>query len=173
MKQLTKGKYTGDIVSKMTVEDSIITTTHYSSKKNNPNWHYHENLHICFVFQGGKAETKKETSYTQKGGSIFFYHAEETHRWISPNPVSKSANIEIGQVFLGKYSLKESDIKKAIHTNISAKTLMLKMQQEMILKDVNSSIAVESLLLELVSSSKNFKYSRVLYPIQRLLFNSF
>ena len=114
MKLLNKGEYTGEIVSKMMVDDSIITTTHYSSQKNNPDWHNHENLHICFVFEGGKAETKKETSYTQKGGSIFFYHAEETHRWISPNPVSKSANIEIGQAFLDKYVLKESDIKKAI-----------------------------------------------------------
>ena len=155
MKQLTKGKYTGDVVSKMIIDDSIITTTHYSSKKNNPNWHYHENLHICFVFQGGKAETKKEASYTQKGGSIFFYHAEETHRWISPNPISKSANIEIGQAFLNKYSLKESDIKKAIYNNVSAKTLMLKMQQEMLIKDLNSNTAVESLLLELVSFSKS------------------
>ena len=155
MKQLTKGKYTGDVISKMAIDDSIITTTHYSSKKNNPNWHYHENLHICFVFQGGKAETKKETSYTQKGGSIFFYHAEETHRWISPNPISKSANIEIGQAFLNKYSLKESDIKKAIYSNVSAKTLMLKMQQEMVMKEVNSKTAIESLLLELVSFSKS------------------
>lgn len=154
MKLLTKGEYTGEIVSKMMIDDSLVTTTHYSSKENNPDWHYHENLHICFVFQGGKAETKKETSYTQKGGSIFFYHAQEKHRWISPNPVSKSANIEIGSQFLDKHSLKESDIKKAIQDNIDAKSLMLKMQQEMLLNESNSYSSIESLLLELVSFSK-------------------
>ncbi|MFY0628939.1 MAG: helix-turn-helix transcriptional regulator [Flavobacteriaceae bacterium] len=155
MEQLNKGEYTGEIISKMTIDDSIVTTTHYSSKKNNPEWHYHENLHICFVFQGGKAETIKETSYTQKNGSIFFYHAQEKHRWISPNPVSKSANIEIGQGFLNNYNLSEADIKKAIQQNVSAKTLMIKMQQEMFLDDENSSIAVENLLLELITSSKS------------------
>tara|TARA_R110002073_G_scaffold123234_2_gene266892 strand:- start:77432 stop:78226 length:795 start_codon:yes stop_codon:yes gene_type:complete len=154
MKLLNKGEYTGEIVSKMTIHDSIVTTTHYSSKENNSDWHSHENLHICFVFQGGKAETKKETSYTQKGGSIFFYHAQEKHRWISPNPVSKSANIEIGHDFLTQYSLKEPEIKKAIQENVSAKTLMLKMQQEMILNESNSYNSLENLLLELVSFSK-------------------
>ena len=172
MEQLAKGKYTGDIVSKMTIDDSIVTTTHYCSKKNNPDWHSHENLHICFVFQGGKAETKKETLFTQKGGSVFFYHAEEIHRWVTPNPLSKSANIEIGQDFLRKYRLKSSDVKKAIYTNVSAKTLMLKIQQEMILEDINSKVAVESLLLELVSFSKNVNIRKTpawILPLTELL----
>jgi AraC family transcriptional regulator len=155
MEQLNKGEYTGEIVSKMIIDDGIVTTTHYSSKENNPDWHYHENLHICFVFQGGKAETKKEASYTQKGGSIFFYHAQEKHRWISPRPISKSANIEIGPQFLDKYSLKESQIKKALQENVSARSLMLKMQQEMLLNESDSYNSIESLLLELISFSKS------------------
>lgn len=155
MELLNKGEYTGEIISRMNIDDSIITTTHYSSKNNNPEWHYHENLHICFVFQGGRAETSQETNYTQKGGSIFFYHSEEKHRWISPAPISKSANIEIGRRFLNKYNLSEANIKTAIQKNISAKTLMIKMQQEMLLSDESSSNAIENILLELVTPSKN------------------
>lgn len=145
---LNEGEYTGDIVYHTKVDDCVISHTHYSTKKNNPDWHYHENVHICFVFQGGKAETRHQTLYTQKNGSIFFYHAEEKHRWISPQPISKSANIELGYDFLKKYHLSEYAIKQAIEKNIDARAIMLKMQQEMLF---GTTTALQALLLELVS----------------------
>ncbi len=152
---LNKGEYTGEIISRINIDGSIITNTHYSTKKNNSDWHYHKNLHICFVFQGGKAETRNNTLYTKKDGSVFFYHSEEKHRWISPQLISKSANIEIGSNFLKKYGLSELDIKKAIQENIDAKTLILKMQQEMLINDESCHATIQTLLLELVSYSKN------------------
>ena len=158
---LNKGKYTGEIIRRVNVGDSIITNTIYSAKKSNPNWHSHENLHISFVFQGGKAETKKETSYTQKGGSIFFYYAQEKHCWVSKSAISKSANIEIGQGFLDKYSLHEANIKKAVQENVSAKSLILKIQQEMLLNEASSYNSIENLLLELVCFSKDSEIKKI------------
>ncbi len=152
---LKKGEYTGDIISSFEIDGSIITNTHYSIKKNNPEWHYHENLHICFVFQGGKADTLKESRYTEKKGSIFFYHAEEKHRWVSTEIVSKSANIEISSAFLKMYDLPEYDVKLAIQNNIDAKTIILKIQQELLINSKASRPHVKSLLLELVSKSKS------------------
>ena len=168
MEILNKGEYTGEIVSQLVVEGSIITNTHYSIKKNNPDWHYHENLHICFVFEGGKAETKKNTLYTQKNGSVFFYHSEEKHRWISPNPVSKSANIEISTDFLKKYTVSEQDIKDSIQQNVAARTLILKMQHEMLLDDGNSCASIHALLLELISYSKTTQSKDMPHWIVRL-----
>nr|WP_321236763.1 AraC family transcriptional regulator [uncultured Psychroserpens sp.] len=155
---LNKGEYTGDVIHSTKIDGSTITNTLYSTRKNNPEWHYHENLHICFVFEGGKAETKHKTSYSTKDGSLFFYHAEEKHRWLSPSPISKSANIEIDRSFLKKYNLTEQDVKKAVQTNISAKALILKMQKELLLHEQNKFLYLQTLLLELVSNEKHKAY---------------
>lgn len=151
---LNKGEYTGEVIHRLHIDGSTITNTHYSTRENNPEWHYHENLHICFVFEGGKAETKHQTTYSKKEGSLFFYQAEERHRWISPALVSKSANIEIERSFLKKYDLTEQDIKEAIETNVSAKALILKMQKELLFLDAHNYLHLQMLLLELVSKQK-------------------
>lgn len=163
MEILKKGEYTGDVVRRLNIDGSIITNTHYSTKKNNPDWHFHENFHVCFVFQGGKAETNKNSVFTKKEGSIFSYHSGEKHRWISHEPISKSANIEIGTDFFKKYALSENLIKENIYRNIDSKFIMLKMQNEMMESTVDSSTSVHSLLLELVSGSNKSQTSHIPY----------
>ncbi len=153
MEILQKGEYTGDIIKRLTIDDTIITNTHYSVTKNNPEWHYHENLHICFVFQGGKADTKKGTSYTQKEGSIFSYHSGEQHRWISSDLISKSANIEIGHDFLKMYHLSEGSVKEALLKNVDSKALILKIQNEMHNDNAHKLTAIHSLLLNLITKT--------------------
>ncbi len=151
---LGKGKYTGKIVNSVNVDGSIISTTHYLAEKSKEDWHYHENPHISFVFQGGGSETRGRYSPKQKLNDIFFYHAGEKHRWISPELVSKSANIEIGRDFVRKFEVSESNIGKAITDNPDAKFLILKMQQEMLINDFDSFATIQTLLLELVSYSR-------------------
>ncbi len=153
MEILQKGEYTGDIIRRLNIDDTIITNTLYSTKKNNPGWHYHENFHICFVFQGGKADTKKQTSFTKKGGSIFSYHSGEQHRWVSSDVISKSANIEIGTDFLKTYQLDENSIKEALYNNIDSKALILKIQNEMLNENAHNSTAINSLLLNLITKT--------------------
>ena len=150
---LREGNYTGEIVNKMEVDGSIVSATHYSTDESSRDWHYHENLHISFVFQGGESETRRSTTQNGAGG-VFFYPAGEKHRWISQNPVSKSANIEIGPAFYKKFGSTESQIARAIHENLDLKFLMLQMQQELFINDNNSFAAIQSLLLELVNYSK-------------------
>ncbi len=155
---LKKGEYTGDVIQSTHIEGGTITNTLYAVNKNNPEWHYHENLHICFVFEGGKAETKNQTTYSKKEGSIFFYHAEEKHKWVSPGHISKSANIEIEHSFLKKYNLSEQNIKEAIETNVSAKALILKMQKELLYRERNKSLYLHTLLIDLVSRHQQKTY---------------
>lgn len=154
MLTLNKGEYTGDIVSDFTIDKSIITNTVYSIEKSNPNWHSHENIHLSFVFQKGKAETRRNLLYTEKGGSVFFYHSGQQHRWITPSVVSKSINIEIENDFLIKYNLTEDEIRESIENNVDTKALILKIQREMQVNDTSSSAAIQTLLLELVNYSK-------------------
>ncbi|MBC2845096.1 AraC family transcriptional regulator [Winogradskyella flava] len=153
MLTLHKGAYTGKIVRHFNVDKNLITNTINTYEQSTPYWHCHEKLNISFVFQGGKAETKKKQSYAKNGGSIFFYHSGELHRWIAPNPISKSINVEIEADFLKKYHLNEDDIKQSIHNNIDSKALLLKMQKEMQINDETSATAIQTLLFELVSFS--------------------
>lgn len=151
---LSEGKYTGEITQSLNVEGSIISTTHYSNEVSNCDWHYHENPHISFVFQGSDSESLGHFSNKRGVGGIFFYHAGEKHRWISPTPVSKSANIEIGNNFFAMYELAESDVQKAVLNNLDAKFLILKMQQEILFSDDDSFATIQTLLLSLVSYNK-------------------
>lgn len=151
MEILNRGEYTGEIILNRQFEDAIVTHTQYSLTDPPPHWHYHENLHICFVFQGGHAETPKSSRYTEKGGSIFFYHAAQKHRWTAYGPIAKSANIEIGPRFLAAYDLSAEKIKAALDQRIDAKTLFLKIQKEILTDDLNSELAIQTLLLDLVS----------------------
>ncbi|WP_400080961.1 helix-turn-helix domain-containing protein [Winogradskyella sp. R77965] len=153
MEVLLKGEYTGDVIKRLNIDDVIITNTLYSRSKNNPEWHYHENFHISFVFQGGKADTKKQTSFVQKEGSIFSYYSGEQHRWISSEVISKSANIEIGHDFIKASHLNEDSIKEALLKNVDSKALILKIQNEMLLVNKQNSIAVRSLLLDLITKT--------------------
>ncbi|UZO79595.1 AraC family transcriptional regulator [Aquimarina sp. ERC-38] len=155
---MNKGEYTGEIIHKHQIDGSIFTNTLYTIRKNNPNWHYHENLHICFVYEGGKAETRHQTTYSKKEGSIFFYHSEELHRWISPEPTSKSLNIEIEHSFLKKHNLTEQNIKKSIETNVSAKGLILKLQKELLHLNSENYLHFQIVLLELLAFQTQKKY---------------
>ncbi|MEL7530304.1 MAG: AraC family transcriptional regulator [Bacteroidota bacterium] len=151
MEVLNQGEYRGEIVFRRQFEDAIITHTHYAPSPQKGDWHYHENLHICLVFQKGRSETSKQTRYTQKGGSLFFYHAQERHRWTAAEPFAKSANIELGEDFLQANDLSEANIQTALSQRIDAKSLFLKIQKEMLANDRESQLALQALLLELVS----------------------
>ena len=58
MKVLTKGNYYGSQNREKSFNGILLSEYDYLTPRTD--WHYHENLHICFVCQGGKAETKKE-----------------------------------------------------------------------------------------------------------------
>ncbi|MDB4293402.1 AraC family transcriptional regulator [Maribacter sp.] len=155
---LNNGEYNGKIVQSAQIDHATVSNTLYASQSERPEWHYHENLHICFVFDEGRAETRHQTTYSEKEGGLFFYHSEEQHRWASPGPISKSANIEIAAAFLKKYQLDENDIKEAIKTNAGAKALIIKMQKELHSPDQNNYLNLQTLLLELVSYQQQKTY---------------
>ncbi len=151
---LGKGKYTGKVANSLNVDGSVISSTFYSAEESNCDWHCHENLHISFVFEGGESETRSSSPNKLGDGGIFFYHAGEKHRWISPKPVSKSINIEIGVEFFNRYEFSEFHVDRALNNTLDSKLLMLKIQREMLADDSDSFTTIQTLLLELVSFSK-------------------
>lgn len=163
---LGSGNYTGSITQQQHIDDCVLTNTEYSHY-NNSDWHYHKNIHISFVYQGGRAETKKKLSYTKTGGSVFFYNAEEKHRWISPLPLSKSLNLEIGTTFIKKFNLSAYTIAKAIKNNPDTRALMLKIQRETH-KSLKDDSQILTLLLELMTEKENTSYLTIPYWVTQV-----
>lgn len=147
------GEYSGNIVNKLNIDGCLISTTHYEAVNSNPASHYHENSHLCFVYEIGEAQTKRNVRQSTGQGDIFYYHAEETHRWISPSPISKSANIEIAPSFIKKYDINASQLKNAIIKKVHSKALLLKIQNEMLHFEQGNVESIKTLLLELFNYS--------------------
>lgn len=146
---LNHGKYDGNIQKSLNVDGSIISTTHYVKKNDDDDWHCHENPHISFVFEGaGKSETPNKKKFSN---NVFFYNSGEKHRWVSHSDITKSANIEVSEVCLQKYDLSLGDLNETLNKNIDAKLLMLQIQKEMLINDSESFIAIQTLLLELLT----------------------
>jgi AraC family transcriptional regulator len=152
---LSEGKTTGKIINSVKNSGAIISTTHYSIDECNQGMHYHENPHICFLFQGGDIESRNNYSYQRKTGDIYFYYAGEKHASISRESISKHTNIEFGEIFIKKFNLSESKIEKAVKDNLDAGFLILKIQQEMLIDDNCSHLAIQTLLLNLIDSSNS------------------
>lgn len=152
---LGKGESTGKIINSLSNNGVIISTTHYLVEECGQGMHYHENPHLCFLFQGGDIERRNNLSYERKTGDVYFYYSGEKHASISRKSVSKNTNIEFEKTFLETHKISESQIEKAIKNNLDAKFLILKIQQEMLIDDDCSRLAIQTLLLNLISCSKN------------------
>lgn len=155
MFSLNEGKYTGKIAKSLNIDGNIISNTHNTKNESSCEWHYHENPHISFVVRGKDSESRRNSSYKRKVGNIFFYHAGEEHRTVSGQNISKNFNIEFGKSFFNKLEFTEDQIDKVINENLDVKFLLLKMQQELLVDDNDSSATIQTLLIELVSQSKS------------------
>lgn len=160
---LGKGKSTGQIVKSHSNDGTIISMIHYPVEECGQGFHYHENPHICFLFQGGDIESRSDRSYQRKTGDIYFYYAGEKHASISRQSISKHTNIEFGANFLRKYELSESQIESAVKNNADAGFLILKIQQELLIEDECSDLSVRTLLLNLIDSSKSISKTAPLW----------
>ena len=148
---LSAGEYTGLITRRMTFADAIVSNTVYLSENSNTDWHSHENLHVCFVFQRGKSENRQSTTHSDRAGNVLLYRSEERHRWVTAVPISRSLNIEVGREFLNSNDFTEADLEKAVTNRADAKILMLKIQSEMLHGGTESQASIETLLFELFS----------------------
>ena len=158
MKVLPQGHYTGSVTRKRDIGGAIVSTS-YSDQTSSTDWHSHENLHFCFVYEG-RSETKRSTTWASGEGEVFFYRAGEIHRWIPPQRISRNANVEISPEFLFRNGLCESDVETAINNKAIALPLILRMQKELWLDHSEDNSSLQLLLLELLTHSSNSKAGR-------------
>jgi AraC family transcriptional regulator len=150
---LGTGESSGKIVKSFSNGGAIVSAAHYSVEECSQGMHYHENPHICFLFQGGDVESRRNRSYERQTGDVFFYFAGEKHGSVSRRKLSKHLIIEFGNDFRERYNLAETQIERAVRDNLDAKFLMLKIQQELLIEDDCSPAAMQTLLLNLFDFS--------------------
>lgn len=158
--QLYKGAYTGNVVERISLDNTLFSKTQYTAGNNEGGFHCHENSHISFVFEGGDIEKNKRESYERKPGDIFFYEAGEPHETIFRSQTSKNLNIEFESSFFSRHEISSNQIDVAINKNPDAKFLVLKILQELDLCYSNSHETIKFLILELCFLGKQCSINR-------------
>src|SRR4029079_4458468 len=132
--------------------DGIIAgATTYPEETVTSQMHYHNNLHISFVLQGGSVEKRIGNKYERLPGNIMFYHAGEPHQNIQKIFPSKNINLEIENEFLEMHGLTEAKINHTITYHPEGKFLMLKVYKEILENDSFSATSINMLFYDLIS----------------------
>ncbi len=157
---LDRGNYLGKVVDICYADGIIVGTTTYSKEAFTSQMHYHDNLHISFVLQGGSIEKRIGSEYERLPNNIMFYRAGEIHQNIQKVFPSKNINLEIEKDFLKKYEISEDAINRAITCNPDGKFLMLKLYKELSESDIFSVTSINMLFLDLIIKFEKINHKR-------------
>ena len=152
MKSLSKGHYTGEAIRQYALDTNLVTVTQYSEKKNLPEWHCHDSIHFCLVFDRGRADTRSSENYADPAGSVFAYHSGEMHRWLSPDSHTNAINVALSSEFLANANLNETVVVNAIKANPVAKVGILRLYQALAQSRANTCEEAVGELLQLLSN---------------------
>jgi AraC family transcriptional regulator len=157
---LDKGHYLGKIVDICYANGIIAGATTYPKEALTSQMHYHDNLHISFVLQGGSVEKRIGNKYERLPGYIMFYHAGEPHQNIQKVFPSKNINLEVENEFLKTHDLTEATINHIINHHPDGKFLMLKIYKEILKNDIFSATSINMLFLDLICRSEKINYRK-------------
>lgn len=133
-------------------------------------WHFHDNLILCLIMQGGNQESRKSKDVQALPGKIMLYNPGEVHRNRHTAHPSKNLNLEIKETFLVKNDLQSVNFDRANVKNVDMQFQLLKIYQELSLGDLYASEAVNAALLALFDSkSKDLPAASWLTQIREIL----
>jgi AraC family transcriptional regulator len=134
--------------------DSVVVRASTFRKQNAAEaTHYHENLHVSFIMQGGVLDKRKSRETERLSGELMFFHAGEPHQTIIESFPTKNINLAIEDEFLQDNLTTEAEIKSAVDRNPNAKFIMVKIYKELISEDVFSDSSIKMLLLNLIHAN--------------------
>jgi len=119
--------------------------------------HYHENLHVSFVLQGGVLDKRKTRETERSPGEVMFFHAGEPHQTFIKSFPTKNINLAIEHEFLQNNLATEAAVESAVDTNPQAKFIMLKIYQELVSEDGFSDCSIKMLLLNLIHANSKIE----------------
>ncbi|AWH85876.1 AraC family transcriptional regulator [Flavobacterium album] len=151
MKQLQKGQFFGETNTTISLDGITLTDTVYTHDK--VDWHYHENAYFTFILQGNVIEGNKKEIYHCGPGALLFHNWDESHYNIKPPGFTRGFHVEIERQWLDEAGLGKTSLEgsKAI-ANIDVKLLMYKIFRAGKMNDGLTAIAVQSLLIETLST---------------------
>ena len=158
MKQLTNGEYFGNHYHKTQLDHLLITDTEYTHPK--VDWHYHENPYFTYLLQGKLFEENKKENYYLKPGSLLFHNWQDAHHNIKPSEYTRGFHVELTINWLKKYQIDSLKFEGSLHLeNPLIKEKMNKIFFETKIKDLDSQLTIEMLLLDIFSSIKHIDSS--------------
>ena len=151
MKQSQKGEFYGQTNSTINLSGITLTDTIYTHDK--VDWHYHENAYFTFILQGNVIEGNKKEIYNCSAGTLLFHNWQEPHYNIKPEGFTRGFHVEIDSSWLESLEFNAGGLQGSINIeDVDLKFLMHAIFRESKFQDTVTSVAVETLLLEALST---------------------
>lgn len=133
-------------------------------------WHSHDNVVLCLILRGGTLESRKKTETQAVPGKIMLYNQGEVHRNTYTQFPSKNLNIELEESFFLSNDLQGANFDNAYTHNLDIQFQLIKIYQELSLKDSYSNQALYASLLSVFSQgTKKLSTSSWLKDIKEVL----
>jgi AraC family transcriptional regulator len=153
MLALEKEKYSGSAGATLRADGVLAGARTFRTEGAAATLHYHENLHVSFVLQGGVLDKRKTWETECLPGELMFFHAGEPHQTFIKSFPTKNINLAIDHEFLRENLATEAGIESAVERNPQAKFIMLKIYKEMVSEDNFSDCSIKMLLLNLIHTN--------------------
>jgi len=149
MKHLHTGQFHGQTNQTIHLEGITLTDTEYTHDK--VDWHYHENAYFTFILQGKVIEGNKKEVYNCDAGSLLFHNWQEPHYNIKPEGFTRGFHIELQQSWFDSLDFSLGKLVGSMNlSNPALKLVLYKIFRETKMEDMNTSLSVQTLLLQLL-----------------------
>jgi AraC family transcriptional regulator len=116
-------------------------------------WHYHENAYFTFLLEGNSQDGNKKHIQECSAGSLLFQNWQDPHYNVNSNPSTRGFHVEIEPSWFNFFHIPIDLVEGSISiTDPSLKTMMYNVFKEMKLYNGSSQLAIDSLLVQLLSS---------------------
>lgn len=154
MNKRKSGEFYGSHYQKAIFNNFIITDTEFIDEE--VEWHYHENPYFIYMLQGNLLEANKKREYYLESGSLLFHNHQDAHYNSKPKKFARGFHLEINQNWFVNVDFQYSDFEGTLNLkNPLIKKLMNHVLIETKLSDTYSSLAIESILIQIFSLIKN------------------
>ena len=116
-------------------------------------WHYHENIHLSLILQGGNLESRKKNDLQVSTGKILFYNEGELHcnkHTIFP---SKNLNIELSNDFFKNNGIKFDGKELYNENTFSSYLKLVNIYHELSFNDIYTSDSIHNILYDLFANT--------------------
>lgn len=155
MNKLKSGEFYGTHYQKSAFENIVITDTEYTHNK--VDWHQHENPYFTYLLQGKLFESNKKESYYLEPGSLLFHNWQDAHYNTKPPEYTRGFHIELNERWFSNFDIPITDFEGSMNLkNPLIKNLMNRLFIESKVNDPFSQLGIDTLLIEIFSTIKEF-----------------